>query len=104
MIVVSNSSPLIAFAILDQLPLLSHLFTEFYVPEAVHREVTQWNKPFSKKLQKFLADKVKAVQNRLAVMVLSDDLDLGESETIILALENNIADVLMDEHKGREIA
>ena len=43
-----------------------------------------------------------AILNKLNL--LSNDLDLGESEAIVLALENNIEDILIDEHKGRKIA
>ena len=31
-------------------------------------------------------------------------MDLGESEAIVLAKENDISDILMDEYKGRKIA
>jgi len=45
--------------------------------------------------------KVQEVQDRLAVDVLLDELDLGEAETIVLAQELQAALVLMDERKGR---
>ncbi len=45
--------------------------------------------------------KVSKVQDRLAVDVLLDELDLGEAETIVLARELNAELVLMDEKKGR---
>ncbi|MBN1483472.1 MAG: DUF3368 domain-containing protein [Chloroflexia bacterium] len=41
------------------------------------------------------------VQDRLAVEVLLDELDLGEAETIVLAREIGADWVLMDERKGR---
>ena len=41
------------------------------------------------------------VQDVLAVEVLLDELDWGESETIVLAREINADLVLMDEKKGR---
>ena len=41
------------------------------------------------------------VQDRLAVDVLLDELDLGEAETIVLARELKADWVLMDEKKGR---
>ena len=41
------------------------------------------------------------VQDRLAVEVLLDELDLGEAETIVLARALNADLVLMDEKKGR---
>lgn len=45
--------------------------------------------------------KTVAAQDRLAVEVLLDELDLGEAETIVLARELNAEWVLMDEKKGR---
>ena len=42
-----------------------------------------------------------SVQDRLAVEVLLDELDLGEAETIVLAREIGADWVLMDEKKGR---
>lgn len=45
--------------------------------------------------------KIVEVQDRLAVDVLLDELDLGEAEVIILAREMEADWVLMDEKKGR---
>ena len=36
--------------------------------------------------------------------LLQKELDLGESEAIVLAKENKIKDILIDEYKGRKIA
>ena len=104
MIIVADSSPLISFAIIGKLNLLSQIFSEIYIPEAVFTEITAWKKPFSRELTVFAEPHRKAVQNRLAVQVLMNELDEGESEAIILALENEITDILIDEHKGRRIA
>lgn len=41
------------------------------------------------------------IQDRLAVEVLLDELDLGEAETIVLARQLGADWVLMDERKGR---
>ena len=103
MIVVADSSPLIAFAILNLLEILAKIFDELYVPQAVYDEVTSWNKPYARELQDFLKNRVKTVENKLAVTILTNELDIGESEAIILALENNISDILIDEPKGRKI-
>lgn len=104
MIIVADSSPLISFAIIRKLDILSKIFTDIYIPQAVYDEITLWNKPSSKALNEFSKSRVQIVQNRLAVNVLRNDLDLGEAETIVLALEHNIENVLIDEHKGRRIA
>jgi predicted nucleic acid-binding protein len=70
----------------------------------VFNEITQSDKPFSAKLEKFTKSKKKTIKNKMALSVLSHELDQGESEAIILALENNIEDILIDEQKGRKIA
>ncbi len=102
--IVADSSPLIAFSILNYLDLLPHIFSEIYIPQAVNAEVTTWSKPHSQKLRKFLKNKVRTVQNEVAVGLLKKDVGLGEAEVIILALENGIENLLIDDHKGRKIA
>jgi len=104
MIIVADSSPLISLAILNQLNLLQELFDEVYIPKAVFEEVTATGKPFSDILSNFSKPRIKNVKNKIALSILSHELDLGESEAIVLALENKIEDILMDEHKGRKIA
>ncbi len=100
MIVVSNTTPLIGLASIQQFALLPALFGQIHIPQAVYDEA-------------FLAGEVKhpipaaawikvvSVKDRLAVEVLLDELDLGEAETIVLARELNADWVLMDERKGR---
>jgi predicted nucleic acid-binding protein len=102
--IVINSSPLIAFAILGHLDLLTLIFSEIHIPRAVFTEVSAWNKPYSRQLKTFAEAKVKSVQNTIAVQILSKDVDLGEAEVIVLALESGIKDVLIDDAKGRKIA
>ena len=50
MILIADSSALIALAVVDQLNILEKLFVEVYVPRAVYEEVSQKNKEASKKL------------------------------------------------------
>jgi len=104
MIIVSDSSPLISLAILNKLNILEQIFDEIYIPTAVYNEISKKNKPHSKELQDFTINRVKQIQNRLALQLLQKDLDIGESEAIVLAIENNISDILIDEYKGRKIA
>lgn len=104
MIIVADASPLISFAILNKLDVLDKLFKDILIPIAVYKEITKVNKKHSNKLKSFAENKTKKVKNKLAVELLQKDLDLGESEAIVLAKENNISDILMDEYKGRKIA
>lgn len=104
MIVVADSSPLIAFALLNKLGLLEKVFSEIHIPEAVHAEILVWDKPGREALQVFSKDRVYPVSDKSEVDLLLKDLDLGESEAIIYAVENNYKNILIDEYKGRRIA
>lgn len=104
MIIVADASPLVSLAILGKLDLLEKLFQDIYIPQAVFDEITSPDKPFAEALYQFSAEKTKKVKNKIALLILTDKLDLGEAEAIILALENNIDRILIDERKGRKIA
>jgi predicted nucleic acid-binding protein len=104
MIIVSDSSPLISLAILRKLHLLEQLFDEIWIPKAVHDEVARQNKAYSDELKQFSEHRIKKVQNVLAVRLLLQELDIGEAEAVVLALENSIQDILIDEYRGRRLA
>ena len=80
MIVVADASPLISFAIIDKLDLLSEIFDEIIVPKAVYNEISIAGKPFSIALERFANDKVMEVKNKIAVNILLNKLDIGEAE------------------------
>lgn len=102
--IVADSSPLIAFAILGRLDLLSLIFNDIYIPQAVSNEIAAPGKPHAQKLKEFSEGKIKVVQNQLAVMLLANEIDPGEAETIALALETKIEDVLIDDARARKAA
>lgn len=104
MIIIADSSPLIALAFIDQLNLLTELFEKVIITKAVFDEITQKDKPQSKKLENFFKNKVVAVDNQIAVSILNKEIDLGEAESIILALEKKIKTVLIDDLKARKYA
>lgn len=104
MIVVSNTTPLIGLASVQQFELLAKLFGEIHIPQAVYDEAylagpvagsVKYEVPAAEWI------KIVAVKDRLTVEVLLDELDFGEAETIVLARELNADWVLMDERKGR---
>ncbi len=108
MIVVSDTTPLISLMKAELLPILSPLFHEVMIPQAVYYELTK-NPAFhaeSEQIRKCPFIKVVEVREQKAVDVLrrANGLDLGESEAIVYA-DGVQADVLlMDEIKGRKIA
>lgn len=108
MIVISDTTPIISLLKINRLDLLKTLFDEVLIPEAVFNELTT-NSRYEKESEivkncDFL--KVSKIEDEKSVALLQKltNLDLGESEAIILA-ENLKSDLLlMDEVKGRAVA
>jgi len=108
MIVISDTTPIISLMKTGQLELLQKLFGTVYIPKAVYQELTE-NKTFSEEVRmvqecEFLY--VERVDNEKSVTILRNftGLDAGESEAIILADEKCSDVLLMDEHRGRQVA
>lgn len=103
--VVSNSSPLIALSRLARLELLQALYSEILIPQAVYQEVVQSGNGRAGATAVGSARwiTVQTVQDTLAVDLLRDQLDRGESEAIVLALETQAQLLLIDEARGRRI-
>ena len=104
MIVVSNTTPLIGLATIRRFDFLRQLFDEIYIPRAVYDEAVVAGREIGgAKREVSTATWIHTVEveDRLAVEVLLDELDLGEAEAIVLARELDADWVLMDEKKGR---
>lgn len=108
MIVVSDTTPIISLMKAGQLELLQKLFGVICIPDSVYRELIE-NEKFSEEARvvqecEFLY--VEEVENKKSVTILRSftGLDAGESEAIILADEKQADVLLMDEHKGRQVA
>ena len=93
--VVSNTGPLIALASIDQFDLLRNLFGRILIPPAVRAEVQ--DETSAAALTAFNWIVVRPAQDMLAVQLLREVLDAGESEAIILARELDADLVLIDE-------
>ena len=87
MLVVADSSALVALAVCDALLLLDHLFAEVRVPPAVLRECTVSGKPAADVLEAYLRDKVATVDLNAFVIAA---LDLGRGELEAMALSKRI--------------
>lgn len=83
MILVGDSSALIALSVCNRLSLLDQLFDEVFVPEAVYQELIQKGKPESNRLKHYLANKVCKVDMSHFVY-LDAYADAGESEAMVL--------------------
>ncbi len=106
MSVVSNSSPLINLARIDQLSLLPHLYGELIIPEAVWHEVVVEGQgyPGAEEIRQAQWITRQTVVNQALVQALRQELDAGEAEAIVLALERKASLLLIDERIGRETA
>ncbi len=103
MIVVSDSSALIALSRIGKLDILKSLYKEITIPEAVAKEILSG---VTKKidLNKLSWIKTKSISQPLGADILSVSLGCGESETIALALELKAGLVILDESAARNIA
>jgi predicted nucleic acid-binding protein len=105
-IVVSDTSPINNLAAINQLHLLQQLYGTVLIPEAVYQELTDPDFPVAgaKEVQTFTWIQIRAVEDRTMLKALSSELDPGEAEAIVLALEMKAEQVLIDERRGRMIA
>lgn len=103
MIVVSDTSVIGNLFMVDKLHLLNALFEKVIIPDKVADELTALE-TFGYNVDNiFQAEiiSVRSVKNREKVESLLEELDPGESEAIVLALELDIPLLLIDEKKGR---
>jgi predicted nucleic acid-binding protein len=103
---VSDASPLIALARVDQVALLQSMFGQLLVPEAVWREValSGADKAGSDEFLRANWIQTRSVSNQALLGLLKRDLGAGEAEAIVLAHEVKADFVLMDERLGRSLA
>ncbi len=101
MILIADSSALIALAVIDKLEILEELFGEVYVPRAVYNEVSHQSKGESKKLAYYCKDKVLDIVSDINLNIT---LGIGESEAIILYKEKNANFLLCDDKKAKKFA
>ena len=106
MIVVSDSSPVIALADVGQLRLLQELFSTVLIPEAVYQEIVVQGAGRASAAAVLGAAWIeqRSVANTGLADVLKLELDEGEAEAIALAVESGADLVLLDERRGRQRA
>lgn len=105
-IIISNSSPIIHLAKIDQLGLLRDFFGEIMIPEAVYEECMTQGKGRSEvaRIKQASWLRVLPVTNQHLVKLLNSEIDRGEAEAIALALETQASWVLLDDADAREKA
>ena len=98
MAVVSNSSPLIAFAAIEQLNLFPALFESVLIPPAVAREIARSIPTLPPWLR------VEDLRMPLPQAVLLRSLGDGEREALALAVEIQAERILLDDRPARRVA
>ncbi len=106
MIVVSDSSALIGLAKVDQLPLLRYLYGTVLIPAEVFQDVVirGAGKPGAVEVGAAAWIETRAATNRMLVDALTQLIDPGEAEAIVLATEIDADLLLIDEAIGRREA
>jgi predicted nucleic acid-binding protein len=102
---VTNTTPIIALALIGELDLLQRLYSQVAIPPAVQQEVLAGGPGAvgSAELQRAAWLRVVRLQDPQRAEMLSD-LDRGEAEAIALAQELNADLVLIDERMARRHA
>lgn len=109
MIVVSDTSPITNLAAISQLNLLQQLYTHLIIPKAVYNEMVKVDQlvPGAVEVQTLPWIQTQAVadyQQIVAIQSSQENIDVGEAEAIVLALELKADLLLMDERRGRAVA
>jgi uncharacterized protein len=105
-VVVSDTSPITSLAAIDQLDLLRQLYQQIIIPQAVYDEMVNLANlvPGAIEVQTSPWIETRQATNRVLVAELQEELDIGESEAIALAIEIQADRLLIDEYPGRTVA
>lgn len=101
--VVSNTTPIISLASINKLNVLKELFGEIIIPHSVYDEIKAKESYGYKEVDSNYI-KVRAIKGTKYRDLLLNQLDWGEAETIILAIEINADYVIIDDNIGYKIA
>jgi predicted nucleic acid-binding protein len=105
LIVVSDTSPVLSLARIGRLEILRSLYDEVLIPTAVYEELGAATRRFPQiDLAAIPWLTVTSARDRRRVQELRAELDLGEAEAIVLALERHAELLLVDERRGRRTA
>ena len=104
MILVADSSALIALAVYDSLNLLDLLFTEVKVPRAVFVEVSKKSKKEADSLAHYLEDKIIDVEIDRNYIIKEGTIEIGELEAMTLYKQLAANWLLIDDRRARKIA
>ncbi len=104
MIVIGDSSALVALSICEALPLLESLFEKIYVPEAVYKEVSIKGKSEADALTDYLGTRIKIVETDKIQVMNGANLGTGEQEAIALYKSLSADLLIIDDARAKKIA
>ncbi len=103
MLIVADSSALVALATCDALAILAALYDNVKVPQAVLDEVTISGKPQARILTEFLTERVVPVDTTQFVF-MAGGLGKGEIEAMLLYKVMGADFLLIDDRRARTVA
>lgn len=103
MLIVADSSALIALATCDGLDAILQVYDDIKVPEAVYAEIVAPEKPLSDALGSFLLERIMKVDATRWVLT-AGGLGRGEIEAMALYKELSAGALLINDHRARVIA
>ncbi len=103
MLVVADTSALVALAACDSLSLLDRLFQEVRVPSGVFRECVVPDKPEAERLEAYLRGKMVEVDLKDFVIAVAG-LGQGELEAMALYKLLHADFMLVDDYRARKVA
>lgn len=106
MIVVSDTSPILNLARIGRLELLPQLYRQVLIPSAVFAELAVSERDPTPAIDPVSMPWliVAIAEDRNRVQELQKNLDAGEAEAIVLAIERRADLLLVDERRGRSTA
>jgi uncharacterized protein len=106
LIVVSDTSPILNLARIGRLELLPSLYHQVLIPSGVYGELTASRRDLPPSID--LASEswliIATANDQKRVEELLKELDAGEAEAIVLAIERGADLLLVDERRGRRTA
>ena len=102
--IITNTTPILSLLKIDKLDLLKELYGKVTVPNAVYQEIEKGkHKPYYQDLKQVDWIKIEHIKNPDSLTYFVD-LDKGEAEVLILAKEQKVDLVILDEIMGRRYA
>ena len=103
MIIVADSSALVALAACDGLHWLDALYKDVRVPSAVFEECVVAGKPEAEKLRAYLSDKTLNI-DLSDLVITANGLGAGELQAMALYKHLNAQHLLIDDRRAKKVA